>query len=310
MEDLLGLDSWGIAFVEWVQSWSGGVIEFIAEAVTFLGDEEAYLLLLPALYWSVDKRLGRRLFLLAMFSTWGNVLLKNAFALPRPESSLVVPLVEESGFGFPSNHAQTGAVAVWGYLAVVLRRRWFVAVAAVMAFLIGASRLVLGVHFPQDVIAGWILGAAVVAVAFRYQDSVAVWLRRLPVSLQTAVAGGVAAVVLLAIPADRMGHYPAETAGTLCGVLLGAGIGIIWERRTVGFATDGRLLHRAGRYVVGILLVAGLYLAGATIPDVEPWGLDIAIRVIRYAVVGIAAMWAAPWLFVRLGLAEATPGAE
>ena len=39
--------------------------------------------------------------------------------------------------GFPSNHAQTGAVAVWGYLAAFVRRRWFLAVAALLAVFIG-----------------------------------------------------------------------------------------------------------------------------------------------------------------------------
>jgi membrane-associated phospholipid phosphatase len=304
MEDLLGLDTWGLSFVEWVQSWGGGVLDVLAEAVTFLGDEEAYLILLPLLYWSIDKRLGRRLFLLAMFSTWGNVVLKNAFALPRPTSPGIVPKVEELGYGFPSNHAQTGAVAVWGYLAAFVRRRWFFAVAALLAVIIGMSRIYLGVHFPQDVIAGWILGAVVLAVTFRYQEPIAVRLRSLSLRGQMAAAGATALLVLVSVPADRMGRYPAETAGTLSGILLGAGIGIVLERRSVGFRTDGAVTIRAGRYLVGIILVAGIYLSGAAIPELDPWALDIAIRIIRYGAVGLAAMWLAPWVFVRTGLAE------
>ena len=57
---------------------------------------------------------------------------------------------------FPSSHAANiGAAAFllgWRY-----RRAWFVA--ALLAFLVGYSRVYLGVHYPFDVVGGWTLGA-------------------------------------------------------------------------------------------------------------------------------------------------------
>jgi membrane-associated phospholipid phosphatase len=303
MEDLLGLKSWGIEFGEWFQSWSNDVLDGLAKAVTFLGNEEAYVLLLPVLFWSVNKSLGRRLFFLAMLSTWGNVLLKNLFALPRPDPAVVVPKVEELGYGFPSNHAQTGGVVVWGYLAGKVRRRWFTTTAAAVALLIGLSRVYLGVHFIQSVVAGWVLGILVLLVVVTMEKPTIARLSRLSIRGQAALAIGVPLLVLVTIPQDPMGHYPAEVAGTMSGVLLGAGLGSLLEARTVGFRTAGTVLQRGARYLVGIVLIGALYLGGTAIPELEPWLVDVTVRVLRYAMVGLAAMWLAPWLFVRMGLA-------
>ena len=74
------------------------------------------------------------------------------------------------GFSFPSGHASVGVYA-FGALAVVLaiavpgRQRWWWSVGvAVVGLAIGVSRLVLGVHWISDVVAGWALGLLVLSV--------------------------------------------------------------------------------------------------------------------------------------------------
>jgi undecaprenyl-diphosphatase len=89
--------------------------------------------------------------------------LKLLFGRPRPD---VVPwLVEVGHASFPSGHAMLAA-AVYLSLAVliarVLRRRrlktYVLAIAGMLVALVGISRVVLGVHYPTDVIAGWLAG--------------------------------------------------------------------------------------------------------------------------------------------------------
>ena len=98
-----------------------------------------------------------------------NATAKVVIARERPE--LLEPLVDERGFSFPSGHAALGMVA-YGILAVVVGRSrlprplrvGLIAALLVLVGLIGLSRVWLGVHYPSDVLAGWIVGASIVAL--------------------------------------------------------------------------------------------------------------------------------------------------
>jgi undecaprenyl-diphosphatase len=100
----------------------------------------------------------------------GNSLIKLAVARTRPE--LIEPIIREAGFSFPSGHASHSAVG-YGILAVLVSRTrlpravrvGIVTGLVVLVFLIGLSRVWLGVHYPTDVLAGWVAGG-VVAVLF------------------------------------------------------------------------------------------------------------------------------------------------
>ena len=92
-----------------------------------------------------------------------NDVLKVLFARPRP--SIVPHLREVSSLSFPSGHALTSAV-VFLTLGTLLMRvakkplaKWYcIAVAMGVTALVGASRVYLGVHYPSDVVAGWLIG--------------------------------------------------------------------------------------------------------------------------------------------------------
>jgi undecaprenyl-diphosphatase len=97
----------------------------------------------------------------------GVQLVKATIARDRP--SILEPIIVEHGFSFPSGHATLSMVA-YGVLGVLVSRsrlapalRTAVVFAlGVLVVLVGASRVWLGVHFPTDVIAGWIAGGVVV----------------------------------------------------------------------------------------------------------------------------------------------------
>ncbi len=95
-------------------------------------------------------------------------IVKVAVERPRPPSTLWIG--DYSGAAFPSGHA-TQAAAFYGMLAIVLSTKGSPVVrvvvwmgAAVMTLVIGASRLYLGAHWLTDVLAGWALGAAWIAL--------------------------------------------------------------------------------------------------------------------------------------------------
>ncbi|MBM9605016.1 phosphatase PAP2 family protein [Desulfopila inferna] len=114
--------------------------------------------------------LGRYQTAMVMFcSSFGGIglsfALKYLFARPRPDESLHMVMTET--FSFPSGHAMSSAVvylSLAGLLAKVQRQRnvkiFTLAVAVLLVFLIGISRIYLGVHYPTDVLGGWSVGLA------------------------------------------------------------------------------------------------------------------------------------------------------
>ena len=92
-----------------------------------------------------------------------NDLLKSMFARPRP--SIVPHLREVWSLSFPSGHALTSAVVYLTLGALLMRvaeRRlvkWYcISLAMTATALVGASRVFLGVHYPTDVLGGWLIG--------------------------------------------------------------------------------------------------------------------------------------------------------
>jgi undecaprenyl-diphosphatase len=83
----------------------------------------------------------------------------------RPRPMVVPPLTSVSSESFPSGHAAMSAavyLTLGGLLAQTVSSRrlklYFLFVALVLTFLVGVSRVMLGVHYPTDVLAGWTMG--------------------------------------------------------------------------------------------------------------------------------------------------------
>ena len=245
--------------------------------ISALGEEQFYLVFLPLFYWSVDKRLGRRLGYIFLLAACFNNIAKNLFAQPRPfwiDPS--VQLGEAEGYGLPSGHVQN-ATAVYLLLAAWFRRsRWWL-LAGLFIFLMALSRVYLGVHFLQDVVVGFALGLLVLATflfwqrAFAERYSKRILGRRL--LLMIAIPVLLASSYLLAlvirgapdlsvpwaayVPAAELNAHE-DVVSTIAG-LLGFGVGMILESSRVRFRTEGPVWQRVARYVLGIAVAVGIW---------------------------------------------------
>jgi glycerophosphoryl diester phosphodiesterase/membrane-associated phospholipid phosphatase len=298
----------------------------LLHVITFLGDEEFYLLVFPVLYWAISRRLGIRLGVMLLLTAGINSIGKLVPASPRP--AFLDPALErvpEATFGIPSGHSQNGA-AIWGLLAASLRRWWAVVGAVALIVAIGWSRIHLGAHFLEDVLIGWTLGLVLLGLYLWLEAPVRRWLLRLRPRDQ--VLAGVVASLALIVPAvvlsarlqGRRFDWPGlvdveaaigpSAAVTPAATLAGLAIGLVLLRARGGFESDGPLGQRVLRVLAGLVGVVVLWQGlGAVFPGGED-PLALVLRYVRYALVGAWVGGVAPLLFVRFGLARPAAVAE
>lgn len=304
-EWLQSLIPWGTDVILWAQSFSSPFLDALFVGATLLGEEYFYLAFLPLVYWCLNKQLGISLSYVTMLSNYINGWAKLLYRIPRPADPRITQLRVEVSPSFPSGHAQN-ATTIWGYLALRVRKTWFWIAMIGLITLIAVSRIYVGVHFPQDVVGGVCIGIIFLVLYAWLGDRIsAPWLRRQSLVPRLAL-GIIAPLILLFIyPRDHLGLYPAETAATVAGTLIGMSIGFPLEERYVRFSVAGQWWKRVLRFLVGIILV-GLVYAGPKLllPETMDVGPETLIRVIRYALVAFVLAFAAPWLFIQIKLAE------
>jgi undecaprenyl-diphosphatase len=166
--------------------------------------------------------------------------------------------------------------------------------AVMLAGLMGLSRVVAGVHFPQDVLAGWLFGAIWIAMYLGLDRDLTTWLARRSPGAQVALSTTVGLAIATALPSDEGASYG--------GAVLGLGIGLAAAWRWASFDVSGvwwRRLARYGAGIVGLLILQ--FGLSAAFEALQP---ALALRTIRFALMGTWITLGAPWAFLRLRLAE------
>lgn len=250
--------------------------------VTNLGRDEVFIVVLALYTWLARPQGGRNLGVVFALSYLVNTALKYGLNVPRifadqPGIASEAAKATAGGPSLPSGHAQMSAT-LWGGMAAQVNRSWLWAVAVGLVTLIAASRLILHVHYPLDILAGLLLGAAFALWAARadfQQHDLARWLPPLLIVLAAAF-----------VPSSA----PRE---------LGTGLGLLagfWFVRP-NFRPPADWTGRIIVGLLGLLVVFAVYFALGALPHaVKDIGL---VRALRYALLVWVAAEGVPALLRR-----------
>ena len=250
--------SFEISLMEWLQAnIPGALIAFISQFSAF-GEEFALVAVMGFFYWCHDKEFGRKLGLLVCSSLILFPMIKNIVFRLRPymEHSSIKCLrpvepdadlmdVDAQGYSFPSGHS-TNAATVYPGITVFSKGKkklkWVLSI--VLIILVGFSRVVVGCHYPTDVLCGWALGfATVLIISFLYKK----------IKNQNVIFA-IAAVI------GTIGVFYCKTSDffSAYGILFGLWLSIPFEKKFVNFESTRNPVSSIIRLVGGAVVFFAL----------------------------------------------------
>lgn len=321
----------GLDVVLWLQNMRVPALEILVKILDYMGEELLYIAIIALIYWLFNKNLGLRLIFMLALAHITVSFAKDILATERPYevSALVNELVQEETYGLPSGHVLI-SLAVWGYLAYRLRRPWVWALVLGYVTVQGFGRMIAGAHYPQDVLAGWLLGSGLIFLYSRFEDKFAeFWNSRqsnikigIVIAIVLLVYGVVFGLSLKAPLAITLSESPCpngtklvetscmktphlENYFTSLGLILGA-VGA--TALNLNFKVNPQLWRRIAFYVAGLVFAWLLLMVSSRVVDAisEKGFLAFSLRAIRYSIVAFAAMGLWPLLGLRFGFLEKT----
>ncbi len=298
---------WEMRLMEWLQahiSHTGSGFWLLSNLSAF-GEELLLVVVMGFLYWGLNKEFGKYVGINVLVGIVWNPLIKNVVLRLRPyfvpgydvkllrlvDSGADAMDVAAQGYSFPSGHS-TNAVVVYGSLAAHEKRRrllWVLAV--VLPLLVGFSRVLVGAHFPTDVLGGWLLGVLIVALI--------PWLRRKIRNRWLFYA------ILLLTSLPGFFFCTSNDFFSSFGMLFGFMLAEPFEEKYVRFENTSNLLRCILRTLGGALIYLGLNIVlKLPFPKtlLESGGFaSHLIRMLRYAVIIFVVIGVYPMLFKLTG---------
>lgn len=173
-----------VAFMQLLQSIFGGFALSVISFFSYFGEEMVLVLVMGFIYWGYDKKMGNYVGTSILLGCVLNPLLKNIFVRRRPyfdnpqikclrpvEKNADIYDIAAQGFSFPSGHS-TNSVSAYSSMAKYKKNKVLLGIAIVMPLLVGLSRMTVGVHYPTDVLCGWLSGLVVIFLVSFLQNKI------------------------------------------------------------------------------------------------------------------------------------------
>lgn len=240
----------------------------LMSGITFLGQEEAFIIIGMIVLWCVDKKFGYRFLFMYMAGAAVNQFLKAIFMIPRPwELDPDFEIVESarsgaSGYSFPSGHTQS-AVLMYGGLSRKINKAWAYIVACAIILLVGFSRMYLGVHTLLDVGVSLITGLLIIVLCELLFNKIGDGLKPYAIAsvIVALVSLGLIIFIMTVCDRDSLDGTQIKDACVLFGTAFGLFAGSIVEKRFVDFDTKAVWWVQIIKAVLGIAIILGLRIA-------------------------------------------------
>ena len=290
---------WEPGLMEWLQTHLGAsAISFISFFSSF-GEELILILLLGLLYWGLNKKLGKSVGITVLMGMVWNTMIKNIALRRRPyfdhegidiyrvvEPDADIYDISAQGYSFPSGHSTNAAGTYWG-LAMHTGKKWMKCLAVALFLLVGISRVVVGAHYPTDVLCGWLLGLFVAIVIRILEEKI-----RNPLVLYG---------ILLATALPGLFYCRSSDYFTSFGLMIGFFAGSLVEEKVVQFENTKNPV----RIVLRVLGGGGIYYALNSILKF-PFSAEFlesgtlaahGVRALRYAIIIFFVIGVYPMIF-------------
>ena len=272
-----------------------GLNEFML-AITYLGDEIAFLVIALVLLWCVDKRIGYYVLSVGFLGTITNQFMKLWFRIPRPwvldpEFTILEQAREgAAGYSFPSGHTQS-SVGTFGSIAYIAKNKWIKTISVLLAILVPFSRMYLGVHTPKDVMVAAVIALVLIFVLrpVVLGNNKQVFHVFLVVMVTISVAF-LCFVELYTFPEDIDPHNMAsglKNAYTLLGSIFGMCVVYFVDEKWLSFSTKAVWWAQVLKVVIGLGIVLAVK-SGLKTPLEFAFG-ELVGRAVRYFAIVIVA---------------------
>lgn len=287
---------------------------------TFLGEDEGYILIITFIYMVYDKSLAVRLAAIVLATMAINHLLKMVIGNPRPfvkegtflQNWLISPDYAQelaTEFSTPSGHAMS-SFSFYAYLYHIFRNLYFRVIIVLVIIFIGISRPYLAVHFIEDIVLGWIMGLAIVALVIKYSKVIANLWKKLSLLKQMSFTIGISFVswtVTFYINGGDISSQPLPFVGHL-GFILGVILGFNLEQKSLNFNPKSKNVGiKILRWIITIVMVMMPLIILEETSNVywsEPTYLSHTFHYVSYTLSGFLGMYVAPFLFLKLNLVD------
>ena len=285
----------GTEIIEALQSALSPTLDLLFILFTLLGEDYIYMSLIAIMYWCFNKRAGVQISYVLLVSAYLNYWLKMSFKMDKPPSKYRIILKDDISYGFPSGHAQSAAT-FWGWAGLKIRKAWMRILFFTLIFLIGLSRIYLGVHYLGDVLGGMLFGAVFLIVAYKTIPHLESKLGSIPSWLRDYLAPLIS-VLLFGLSLAIFPDIARGNSALICGTLFGLSVGFSLESKHVNISVNVNRWTKVIRSVVGLITVFGLYSMISSILNFLPLGAVVYLNFIKYALVAFAIAFITPLTF-------------